>query len=182
MSDPVHKYAYDAAVNFDTLLGERIRQIRDEGFDPESDMEYIGGELAFAAACYCIHAGDETFEPIGLGHWPLDASWWKPGDARRNLVKAGALIMAEIERLDRQHELDIEEAQAELDALDAQGVVAVADDPTVACCRLCEHWEVGDGISGACHGRLKLQEPKPERLTQADWWCGLFERATGVRS
>lgn len=27
--------------------------------------------------------------------------WWKPKDRRRNLVKAGALIVAEIERLDR---------------------------------------------------------------------------------
>ncbi len=33
--------------------------------------------------------------------WPWFAQWWKPGDRRRELVKAGALILADIERLDR---------------------------------------------------------------------------------
>ncbi|GAG33310.1 unnamed protein product, partial [marine sediment metagenome] len=33
--------------------------------------------------------------------WPWDPSWWKPTDERRNLEKAGALIVAELERLDR---------------------------------------------------------------------------------
>lgn len=33
--------------------------------------------------------------------WPWDASWWKPRGARRDLVRAAALIIAEIERLDR---------------------------------------------------------------------------------
>lgn len=33
--------------------------------------------------------------------WPWDESWWKPTNRRRDLVKAGALILAEIERLDR---------------------------------------------------------------------------------
>ncbi|MEB3421767.1 hypothetical protein VK682_24660 [Salipiger manganoxidans] len=33
--------------------------------------------------------------------WPWDRKWWKPTTPRRDLVKAGALIVAEIERLDR---------------------------------------------------------------------------------
>ena len=33
--------------------------------------------------------------------WPWVRRWWKPTDRRRDLVKAGALILAEIERLDR---------------------------------------------------------------------------------
>lgn len=33
--------------------------------------------------------------------WPWDDVWWKPKDPRTNLVKAGALILAEIERMDR---------------------------------------------------------------------------------
>jgi hypothetical protein len=33
--------------------------------------------------------------------WPWSIDWCKPGDRRQNLVKAGALIIAEIERLDR---------------------------------------------------------------------------------
>jgi len=34
--------------------------------------------------------------------WPWEASWWKPSDDPiRNLAKAGALIAAEIDRLQR---------------------------------------------------------------------------------
>jgi hypothetical protein len=33
--------------------------------------------------------------------WPWAPELWKPANARRDLVKAGALILAEIERLDR---------------------------------------------------------------------------------
>lgn len=33
--------------------------------------------------------------------WPWDEQWWKPSTARRDMVKACALGLAEIERLDR---------------------------------------------------------------------------------
>jgi len=33
--------------------------------------------------------------------WTWERAWWKPTTRRRDLVKAGALILAEIERLDR---------------------------------------------------------------------------------
>ena len=33
--------------------------------------------------------------------WPWAEKWWKPGERRRMLVKSAALILAEIERLDR---------------------------------------------------------------------------------
>jgi hypothetical protein len=34
--------------------------------------------------------------------------WWKPTNRRRDLVKAGALILAEIERLDRAAGIKVE--------------------------------------------------------------------------
>lgn len=40
----------------------------------------------------------ETPESVG---WCWDRSWWKPTTPRRDLVKAAALILAEIERIDR---------------------------------------------------------------------------------
>ncbi|KAB2676748.1 hypothetical protein F9K85_09640 [Brucella tritici] len=40
--------------------------------------------------------------PKAPKNWPWNAEWWKPSDRRRNLVKAAALILAEIERLDRE--------------------------------------------------------------------------------
>ena len=89
------------------IATERQRQIEGEGWTPEHDDEHGKGEMAYAAACYAI--GDHRI--IGrdgngnsLGEasvWPWHRSWWKPADKRRNLVKAGALIVAESERLDR---------------------------------------------------------------------------------
>ena len=45
----------------------------------------------------------EDRRPVFLRRWwPWSLDWWKPKDPRRDLVRAGALIVAEIERLDRQ--------------------------------------------------------------------------------
>jgi hypothetical protein len=77
------------------IANERQRQIEAEGWTPEHDDQHSSGELADAAACY---ARGKQMSAV----WPWDEKWWKPGpDRRRQLVKAGALIVAEIERLDR---------------------------------------------------------------------------------
>lgn len=79
------------------VLAERLRQISVECFNAPHDDEHWSEELAFAAACYAT--ADEGDEPPAV--WPWESQWWKPKDRRRNLVRAGALILAEIERLDR---------------------------------------------------------------------------------
>ena len=80
------------------VLTERQRQISVEGWTSEhDDKEHLPGELALAAASYVC--ADEQDAPPAI--WPWDWSWWKPRDRRRNLVKSGALILAEIELLDR---------------------------------------------------------------------------------
>lgn len=79
------------------VLAERRRQIEVEGWTPENDDAFQAGDLAMAAACY---AQGESW-PLVPRSWPWAGSWWKPTDRRRDLVKAGALILAEIERLDR---------------------------------------------------------------------------------
>ena len=87
------------------VLAERQRQISAEGWTPEHDDAHEEGSLACAAGCYAIHAGlpDEARVPKGWApqDWPWGAEWWKPKDRRSDLVRAGALILAEIERLDR---------------------------------------------------------------------------------
>ena len=48
-----------------------------------------------------------TFGDAPPERWPWDESWWKPSnDSIRNLVKAGALIAAEIDRLHRKQRDD----------------------------------------------------------------------------
>lgn len=80
------------------VLAERQRQISAEGWTPEHDDQYQGDELALAAICYAKVTGPGGSSPT---EWPWPEDWWKPSDNRRNLVKAGALLIAEIERLDR---------------------------------------------------------------------------------
>lgn len=93
------------------IAEERAAQVSREGWTPEHDDEHASGELSCAAACYislvasqlgegCDSDGDSAaVVPDG---WPWDDEWWKPkDDPMRNLVRAGALIAAEIDRLQR---------------------------------------------------------------------------------
>ncbi|WP_232446719.1 hypothetical protein [Burkholderia ubonensis] len=82
------------------VLAERRRHVEQEGWTPAQDDKYRDHELSCAAGCYAMYtlaypAGDPP--PA----WPWAAEWWKPTTHRRNLVKAGGLILAAIERLDR---------------------------------------------------------------------------------
>ena len=81
------------------VLAERQRQISAEGWNPEHDDEHVEGQLSDAAACYALFATDQR-KPVPA-HWPWSDNWWKQSGQRRDLVKAGALILAEIERIDR---------------------------------------------------------------------------------
>ena len=83
------------------IIAERHRQQSAEGWTPEHDDEHDNGELAMAAVCYINETGTVNRNGGKPWGWPWDASWWKPDGRRRNLVKAGALIAAEVERIDR---------------------------------------------------------------------------------
>mgnify|MGYP003575047526 CR=1 FL=1 len=87
----------------EAIAAERQRQIEVEGWTPDHDDKHGNGELAKAAACYAM-GQPLSLAKTGWKIWPWEARWWKPdASRRRNLVKAGALIVAEIERLDRSH-------------------------------------------------------------------------------
>lgn len=85
----------------DEIAAERRRQIEEEDWTPEHDDEHRAGELADAAACYAADDGAHPNEGEPPSGWPWGANWWKPKDRRHDLIRAGALIVAEIERLDR---------------------------------------------------------------------------------
>ncbi len=90
---------------------ERDRQMKIEGWTPKHDDTHKKHELAEAAICYVKHTKrvlNKTAESDDskslYQEWPSDwdFSWWKPSnDPVRNLVKAGALIAAEIDRIQR---------------------------------------------------------------------------------
>jgi hypothetical protein len=82
-------------------LAERLRQISEEGFHPLDDDEMGEGELARAACAY-IRCSSAPAEAADL--WPWPAQQLKPKSRRRNLIVAAALLLAELERLERSRE------------------------------------------------------------------------------
>ncbi|WEA21662.1 hypothetical protein [Pseudomonas juntendi] len=98
------------------LLAERRRQVIEEGHTLKRDDQYTEGQLAQAASAYAFWADprgarqDDHIDyldsrPVGL--WPWAKEHWKPTSPRLMLIKAGALILAEIERLDRMAKAEV---------------------------------------------------------------------------
>lgn len=99
------------------VIKERIRQIDQEYYSTEHDDEYQQNELLRAAACYTnnvvargwVHDsifGSEAYRAEEApDNWPWDQDFWKPKNPRADLVRAAALIIAEIERMDRSAEV-----------------------------------------------------------------------------
>lgn len=89
---------------------ERARQVAIEGYTPEHDDAHPG-EMCQAAESYCWAARlAESGAPILSlpvpAEWPWEPEAWKPStDPMANLVKAGALIAAELDRLARKRGL-----------------------------------------------------------------------------
>lgn len=103
-----------------SIMAERKRQIEVEGFSAAHDDAHGDGELMAAAQAYYEHGeainsgtrrakGDEGDPPADgeeavkmiPASWPFEPEWFKPGDRRRNLEKAGAFLVAERDRLIR---------------------------------------------------------------------------------
>lgn len=81
---------------------ERQTQIA-KGFDAKHDDTHTKGELAAAGAAYALTVAAEcTLSDPDSEVWPFEEEF-TPSTLypRRNLVKAAALIVSEIERLDR---------------------------------------------------------------------------------
>lgn len=101
----------------DLVTAERRRQVEKEGWTEGHDLQHDDDDLELAAACYALperkrpkiqcssqrggfsSRGDAHWEQVE--YWPWDPEWWKPTPKNRirELVKAGALIVAAIDRL-----------------------------------------------------------------------------------
>jgi hypothetical protein len=82
------------------ITDERQRHFDEEGWTPEHDDEHSGGSMVEAAVCYALY-GEGEMAHVVPRYWPWDEVWWKPSTYKRNLVKAGALIAAELDRVIR---------------------------------------------------------------------------------
>ena len=96
----------------DVIAAERQRQISEKGYTPEHDDEHDLGELGLAAALYALPYDTKmAHEPllnqvdfINLQITLETGCNWRLApepDPIRRLAKAGALIVAEIERRQR---------------------------------------------------------------------------------
>lgn len=85
------------------VLGERLRQLDAEGHTPEADDALTDYQLPRAAACYVLAASGVARHKVTL-FWPFAKPMKVAEQRRRNLIKAAALILAELERLERDAE------------------------------------------------------------------------------
>lgn len=104
------------------IADERRRQIEEEGYNAKYDDSITDGELSTAASIYAMRLEDREYElesgyTIAETIWPWGARFYKPSkediyttwehtsdkieDRIHELAKAGALIAAEIDRLQR---------------------------------------------------------------------------------
>lgn len=85
------------------VLGERIRQVHGEGYTASSDDELTDYQLPRAAVCYAMAASGVARHKIAV-LWPFAAAMKVAETRRGNLIKAAALILAELERIERDDE------------------------------------------------------------------------------
>lgn len=109
----------DKLDGIELIAAERRRQVQTEGWSAAHDDGHVSGELRDAAACYANPQFTDDPRVISPDNWPWTAEWWKPSVDYRNqyirnsvlhghvqgkirdLAKAGALLAAEIDRLQR---------------------------------------------------------------------------------
>jgi hypothetical protein len=105
------------------IVAERLRQIEEEGWTVNHDDHWKSGQLAKAAACYATYPEHIFIQYKNAGGaiefrdpWPWEPRFDKrpAGESRRRLlVMAGALIAAEIDRLDRERSAVMAQANAD---------------------------------------------------------------------
>lgn len=106
----------------DLIAQERNRQIEVEGYNEQHDSQHNVREFIAAAITYAkssdLSLHSETFQPDDDWHetnepfyrnevkrgWPWDENTFKPTTPLRDLVKAGALIAAAIDRINGRKE------------------------------------------------------------------------------
>lgn len=153
------------------IAAERRRQVDAEGWTAEHDDAHAGYQLARAGAYYALWAAGVT----DLPGWPWDIRMFKPGDPVRTLTKAGALIAAEIDRLQRQQPTTPEETRDERDQLAddlltaRRRQAALAQELTTASATIINLREIRDDLARQVKDRTSERDIHAERLHQAQY-------------
>ena len=91
----------DLGSGAEEIFQERARQLAKFRDQNVKDDTLENGELIEAAICY-LRPDAVKFNPPA--RWPLGPSGWNPRSKRENLVRAGAFIAAELDRMERSGE------------------------------------------------------------------------------
>lgn len=103
----------------DEVLAERQRQITNEGYTSAHDDDHEPDELVRAGIAYALtslaHPDKDGTVSVGMIHRGVRSNWlesansiwpWdqgpKPQTMRRDLVRAAALLLAALDRIDRE--------------------------------------------------------------------------------
>ncbi len=145
------------------IVAERQDQISRHGWSRDHDDSHACGELGYAAACYALSGArleddeQDRADALAIRHlWPWSIPYWKPKDRRADLVRAGALIIAEIERLDRQHAREATAPAPSADVITSAELIANTDSARGAV-RV-----PGEAADQRIHGQPQA-EPTPAR-------------------
>ena len=100
----------NASVGATQILKERKRQkqpvdLGGEGYLAKHDETHVNQEMLKAAMCYLQHAIDPNDEKVAGKNpdaWPWASDAWKPKDRQKDLIRAGALIAAELDLINNQ--------------------------------------------------------------------------------
>ena len=90
--------------HIENIRAERARQIEVEGYDAAHDDTHTDGSLLWVAVLYYLNAKGKLsmrkdgMAPVGF---PWDSKYWKPKSPREDLIRAGALCLAEKDRKKR---------------------------------------------------------------------------------
>lgn len=151
------------------IAAERRRQVEQEGWTPEHDDAHTDESLRRAALCYArLELGGGWDVP---DDWPWEPEAWKPRDNVTCLVKAGALLAAEIDRLQRERNSRSDRLQAQHSPEEgrlARHVERASSD--VRGSRLYSHSpEEGKKTGDRCEGTDTASQP--DGLSVADQSC-----------
>ena len=93
----------------DLINTERQRQIKEKGWTEEHDDVHDGGELALASMYYaCPDSHKVLISALWPEYWNTDFAKKGQSTRIRDLEKAGAMLAAEIDRLQRLGQTRIE--------------------------------------------------------------------------
>lgn len=104
-------YISDLSKGTCDVLVERMRRKKELDWSEEHDLDCENNELVKAAMSYAdpLAATPEHKEtPPKANLWPWELKWWRPSSYRRNLIKAIALLLAELDRYDAEQAMNPE--------------------------------------------------------------------------